>query len=37
MLSGYDWSQIALAFAVIPALGLIGVPLIIRTCRSVYH
>jgi ABC-2 type transport system permease protein len=36
-LTGYDWNTIALAFAVILALGLIGLPLTIRNYRSVYR
>ena len=37
MLSGFDWSSIALGFAVIVALGLIGIPLTVRNYRSVYR
>lgn len=37
MLSGYDWPSLGLAFAVIVALGLIGIPLTIRNYRSVYR
>ena len=37
MLSGYDWSSIGLGFAVIIALGLIGIPLTVRNYRSVYR
>jgi ABC-type polysaccharide/polyol phosphate export permease len=37
MLSGYDWPSLGLAFAVILALGLIGIPLTIRNYRSVYR
>ena len=36
MLSGY-WSSIGLGFAVIIALGLIGIPLTVRSYRSVYR
>jgi ABC-2 type transport system permease protein len=36
-LTGYDWNTIVLAFAVILALGLIGLPLTIRNYRSVYR
>ncbi len=36
-LGGYDWSTIAIAFAVIVGLGLIGLPLTIRNYRSVYR
>jgi ABC-2 type transport system permease protein len=36
MLSGFDWPGIAGAFAVIFALGLIGIPLTVRNYRSVY-
>ena len=36
MLSGYDWPGLALAFTVILALGLIGIPLTVRNYRSVY-
>jgi ABC-2 type transport system permease protein len=35
MLTGYDWQAIGLAFLVIVALGLIGLPLTIRNYRSV--
>jgi ABC-2 type transport system permease protein len=35
MLTGYDWEAIGLAFLVIVALGLIGLPLTIRNYRSV--
>ena len=35
-LSGYDWGAIAIAFAVIVGLGLVGLPLTIRNYRSVY-
>ena len=37
MLSGYDWSGIGLGFAVVIALGLIGIPLTVRSYRSVYR
>jgi ABC-2 type transport system permease protein len=37
MLSGYNWTDIGLAFAVILALGLIGIPLTVRNYRSVYR
>ncbi len=36
-LSGFEWESIGLAFAVILALGLIGLPLTIRNYRSVYR
>jgi ABC-2 type transport system permease protein len=36
MLSGFDWPGIAGAFAVVLALGLIGIPLTVRNYRSVY-
>ena len=35
MLTGYDWEAIGLAFLVIVALGLVGLPLTIRNYRSV--
>jgi ABC-type polysaccharide/polyol phosphate export permease len=35
MLTGYDWEAIGLAFLVIVALGLIGLPLTVRNYRSV--
>jgi hypothetical protein len=37
MLTGYDWDAIALAFLVILALGVLGLPLTIRNYRSVYR
>jgi ABC-2 type transport system permease protein len=37
MLSGYDWASLGLGFAVIVALGLIGIPLTIRNYRAVYR
>lgn len=37
MLSGYDWSAIGLATAVILGLGAIGIPLTVRNYRSVYR
>lgn len=37
MLTGYDWDRIGLAFLVILALGLLGLPLTIRNYRSVYR
>jgi ABC-2 type transport system permease protein len=37
MLSGYDWPDLGLAFAVIAGLGLIGIPLTVRNYRSVYR
>jgi len=37
MLSGYDWSGLGLALAVILALGLIGIPLTVRNYRAVYR
>jgi ABC-2 type transport system permease protein len=37
MLSGYDWPALGLGFAVIIALGAIGIPLTIRNYRSVYQ
>jgi ABC-2 type transport system permease protein len=36
-LTGYDWNAIGLAFLVIFALGLVGLPLTIRNYRSVYR
>ena len=36
-LTGFDWSSIGLAFAVIIGLGLVGLPLTIRNFRSVYR
>jgi ABC-2 type transport system permease protein len=36
-LTGFDWSSIAVAFAVIIALGLVGLPLTVRNYRSVYR
>ena len=36
-LTGFEWSSIALAFAVIIGLGLVGLPLTIRNFRSVYR
>src|ERR687898_2964602 len=36
-LTGFDWSSIGLAFAVIIGLGLFGLPLTIRNFRSVYR
>jgi ABC-2 type transport system permease protein len=35
-LTGFDWSAIGLAFAVILGLGLVGLPLTVRNYRSVY-
>jgi ABC-2 type transport system permease protein len=37
MLTGFEWDSIGLAFAVIVALGLVGIPLTIRNYRSVYR
>jgi ABC-2 type transport system permease protein len=37
MLSGYDWPGLGLAFTVILALGLTGIPLTIRNYRAVYR
>jgi ABC-2 type transport system permease protein len=37
MLSGYDWPAIGIAFAVIAALGLVGIPITVRNYRSVYR
>jgi ABC-2 type transport system permease protein len=37
MLTGYDWPGLGLAFAVIAALGLIGIPLTARNYRAVYR
>lgn len=37
MLGGYDWAHIAMAFAVIVGLGLVGLPLTVRNYRSVYR
>jgi ABC-type polysaccharide/polyol phosphate export permease len=37
MLAGYDWPQLAIAVAVILALGMIGVPLTVRNYQSVYR
>jgi len=37
MLSGYDWSGLGVALAVILALGLIGIPLTVRNYRAVYR
>jgi ABC-2 type transport system permease protein len=36
-LTGFDWSSIGLAFAVIIGLGLVGLPLTIRNFRSAYR
>jgi ABC-2 type transport system permease protein len=36
-LTGFEWDSIGLAFLVIVALGLIGIPLTIRNFRSVYR
>jgi ABC-2 type transport system permease protein len=36
MLNGLEWSTIGTAFAVIAALGAVGLPLTIRNYRSVY-
>jgi len=36
-LTGFEWHSIALAFAVIVGLGLVGLPLTIRNYRSVYR
>ena len=36
MLSGYDWQHLGIAIAVIVALGAIGIPLTVRSYRSVY-
>jgi ABC-2 type transport system permease protein len=36
-LTGFEWDSIAVAFAVIVGLGLIGIPLTIRNYRSVYR
>jgi ABC-2 type transport system permease protein len=37
MLSGYDWPGLGVAFAVIVAIGLIGIPITIRNYRAVYR
>jgi ABC-2 type transport system permease protein len=37
MLTGYDWDAIGLAFLVILALGLVGLPMTIHNYRSVYR
>jgi ABC-type multidrug transport system permease subunit len=37
MLTGFDWSAIGVALAVIAGLGLVGLPLTIRNYRSVYR
>jgi ABC-2 type transport system permease protein len=37
MLSGYDWSNIGIALAVLAGLALIGIPLTIRNYRSIYR
>jgi len=37
MLTGYDWDAIGLAFGVILALGIVGLPLTVRNFRSVYR
>ena len=37
MLTGYDWDAIGLAFLVILGLGVLGLPLTIRSYRSVYR
>ena len=37
MLSGYDWPGIGLAFGVIAALALVGIPLTVRNYRTVYR
>jgi len=36
-LTGFDWSSIGVAFAVIAGLALIGLPLTVRNYRSVYR
>jgi ABC-type polysaccharide/polyol phosphate export permease len=36
MLSGYDWSDIAIGLLVIAGLGLLALPLTARNYRSVY-
>ena len=36
-LTGFEWDSIALAFAVIVGLGLVGIPLTIRNYRAVYR
>jgi ABC-2 type transport system permease protein len=36
-LTGFDWSSIGVAFAVIAGLALVGLPLTIRNYRSVYR
>jgi ABC-2 type transport system permease protein len=36
-LTGFEWDSIGVAFAVIVALGLVGIPLTIRNYRSVYR
>ena len=36
-LTGFDWSSIGIAFAVIAGLALVGIPLTIRNYRSVYR
>jgi ABC-2 type transport system permease protein len=37
MLTGFDWGTIGIAFLLIAALGLIGLPITIRNYRSVYR
>lgn len=37
MLTGYDWGAIGTGFAVIAALGLIGLPLTVRNYRRAYE
>jgi ABC-type multidrug transport system permease subunit len=36
-LTGFDWSSIGVAFAVIAGLAIIGLPLTVRNYRSVYR
>ena len=36
-LTGFDWTSIGIAFAVIAGLALVGIPLTIRNYRSVYR
>jgi ABC-2 type transport system permease protein len=36
-LTGFEWDSIAVAFAVIVGLGLVGIPLTIRNYRAVYR
>jgi ABC-2 type transport system permease protein len=36
-LTGFDWSSVGVAFAVIAGLGVVGLPLTFRNYRSVYR